>query len=156
MSWSVGSSALWGPVSKAASEKTGRRILIAEDSTANSISLLRILESLGHQVVLASSGRQALAEFGALSFDLIFMDCHMPDMDGYEATRRIRNLERKRAVPPTPIVAMTANAMEGDREACLQAGMDDYLAKPVTPEALKEKLKRNLLRHEGDLTRIAA
>jgi two-component system sensor histidine kinase/response regulator len=140
MSWSVGSSALWGPVSKASSENTGRRILIAEDSTANSISLLRTLESLGHQVVLASSGRQALAEFGALSFDLIFMDIEFPEMDAFATIRAIRDREQAEG-GHVPIIGMTEHPASADRESCLAQGMDGYNAKPVTLEDLEVFLR---------------
>jgi CheY-like chemotaxis protein len=133
-----------------------RRILLVEDNRVNQILARRLLEKQGCEIEIAGTGQEAVSAWERNSFDLIFMDCHMPDMDGYEATRRIRTFERERSLPPTRIVAMTANAMEGDREACLQAGMDDYLAKPVTPEALIEKLKRNLPKNEGNHPRVAA
>jgi CheY-like chemotaxis protein len=136
MSWSVGSSALWGPVSKAPSEKTGRRILIAEDGTANSVSLLRTLENLGHQVVLASSGRQALAEFGALSFDLIFMDIEFPEMDAFATIQAIRDREKAEG-GHVLIIGMTEHPTSTDRESCLAQGLDGYNAKPVTLEDIE-------------------
>jgi CheY-like chemotaxis protein len=75
------------------------------------------------------------------------MDCHMPEMDGFEATRRIRALEKEQSLGPIRIVALTANAMHGDREVCFQAGMDDYISKPVNMEELKALLKRNFPDH---------
>ncbi|MFN7015906.1 MAG: response regulator, partial [Fimbriimonadales bacterium] len=82
------------------------------------------------------------------SFEVILMDCQMPEMDGFEATRRIRERERQRGKPRTPIIALTANAMAEDREACAQAGMDDYLAKPFKPEMLQAVLLRWAQRSE--------
>src|SRR5439155_26180546 len=93
MSWSAGSSAIWGQVHNDSGEKTGRRILIAENNTANSILLLRTLESLNHQVVIASNGQQALAEFGGLSFDLIFIDMEYPAMDAFARMQAIRHCD---------------------------------------------------------------
>ena len=77
------------------------------------------------------------------SYDLIFMDCHMPESDGFDATRKIRILEKEQSLSPIRIVAMTANAMQGDRESCFAAGMDDYISKPVDVTELKRLLQRN-------------
>ncbi len=106
------------------------RVLVAEDNPVNSEVATIMLEELGITVVRAEDGRQALANAQADDFDLILMDCQMPEMDGFEATRRIIAHERTHDLPHTPIVALTGNAIRGDREACLEAGMDDYLAKP--------------------------
>src|SRR6185295_10162002 len=89
----------------------------------------RMLERLGYRVEVAENGVEALAILSDKSFDLVLMDCQMPEMDGFETARAIRL--REGAEKHTPIVAMTANAMQGDRERCLAAGMDDYIAKPV-------------------------
>jgi CheY-like chemotaxis protein/HPt (histidine-containing phosphotransfer) domain-containing protein len=111
------------------------RVLLVEDNAVNQLLALRMLERHGHQVTVASNGRQALASLDTESFDLVFMDIQMPEMDGFEATAAIRAWERDTG-RHLPIVAMTANAMKGDREACLAAGMDGYVAKPVSTEAL--------------------
>ena len=120
------------------------RILLVEDNLVNKKLAVRLLEKNGCAVESVGTGIDAVAAWDRGSFDLILMDCHMPDMDGYQATQAIRALERQKNRPRTRIVALTANAMEGDRHACLEAGMDDYIAKPVTPEALKLLLQRNL------------
>jgi signal transduction histidine kinase len=125
------------------------RILLVEDHIVNRKLAIRLLEKRGCQVESAGTGREAVAAWEQGAFDLILMDCHMPDMDGYQATQAIRALETKRALPRTRIVALTANAMEGDRNACLEAGMDDYIAKPVTPEALHALLQQNLRMRPG-------
>jgi two-component system, sensor histidine kinase and response regulator len=135
MSWSVGSSALWGATDDSG-QKTGRRILIAENNTANSILLLRTLESLNHQVVIASDGRQTLAEFGALSFDLIFMDMESAEMDAFATIQAIRNREKAEG-GHVPIIAMTRHPTSANREICLAQGTDGYSATPVTLEEIE-------------------
>jgi two-component system, sensor histidine kinase and response regulator len=102
---------------------------------------MRLLEKAGHQVDLVANGREAVAALDEAVYDLVFMDCQMPDMDGFEATRAIR-AEEAGTPRHTPIVALTANAMQGDRERCLTAGMDDYIAKPVTTQTLAAALER--------------
>jgi signal transduction histidine kinase/CheY-like chemotaxis protein len=111
------------------------RILVVEDNPVNQKIALRMLEKRGHPTGLAVHGGDALRRLSESQYDLIFMDCSMPEVDGFEATRRIREGEAQTG-KHIPIVAMTANAMEGDRERCLDAGMDDYLAKPVRAEQL--------------------
>jgi two-component system, sensor histidine kinase and response regulator len=119
------------------------QILVAEDNPVNQIVTLHQLRKLGCKIEIASNGLEALAAWQHGAHDMIFMDCQMPEMDGFEVTRKIRALEKERSLTPIPIVAMTASAMEGDREACLQAGMDDYISKPVKIEEIKKLLQRN-------------
>ena len=101
-----------------------------------------MLQQMGLTVLRAEDGRQAVAAATSGTFDLILMDCQMPEMDGFEATRRIVAHERAQHLAHTPIIALTANAIRGDREACLAAGMDDYLAKPFLREDLAALLDR--------------
>jgi signal transduction histidine kinase/CheY-like chemotaxis protein len=119
----------------------GRLILLAEDNPANQRLAIAQLERLGFRVDLAVNGQRALDSYAAHPnrFDLILMDCQMPEMDGFEAAQKIREMER-RLGGHVPIIAMTANAMQGDREACLAAGMDDYISKPVTIDNLRRIL----------------
>jgi signal transduction histidine kinase/CheY-like chemotaxis protein len=114
-------------------------VLLVEDNPVNQLLARRVLEADGHRVVLAENGSEAVDRSQEQDFDLILMDCMMPIMDGYEATRRLR---AQASTSQVPILAMTANAMAGDRERCLDAGMDDYLAKPVRPDALRSRIAR--------------
>jgi PAS domain S-box-containing protein len=116
------------------------RVLVAEDNEVNQKVAVRILEKLGYRVEVADNGREALMACERTRYDAVLMDGQMPGMDGYEATRRIR--EREGGGPRLPIIAMTASAMKGDREKCLEAGMDDYVSKPVTPGAVERVLRR--------------
>lgn len=118
------------------------KILLAEDGRVNQMVAIKLLEDRGHTVVLAINGHEAVAEYKTETFDAILMDVHMPDMNGYEATMAIRQLESVSGCH-TPIIAMTANAMKGDRELCLQAGMDDYISKPVRSSDLYRIIKKN-------------
>ena len=111
------------------------RVLLAEDSLVSQKLAVGLLERHGHQVVVASHGREAIAAFQSQTFDLVLMDVQMPEMDGYDATAAIRAMERGTG-KHIPIVAMTAHAMKGDRQRCLQAGMDGYIAKPIRAAAL--------------------
>ncbi len=122
-------------------QPTGARILLVEDTLVNQKVALSMLKRLGHVVTLAQNGREAVDLTAVESFAIILMDCQMPEMDGFEATSHIRRREAQGAAR-TPIVAMTAHAMQGDRERCLQAGMDDYIPKPVRREALEAVLTR--------------
>jgi two-component system, sensor histidine kinase and response regulator len=116
------------------------RILVAEDNPINQKVAVKMIEKLGYRVDVAGNGREAVEANGRIRYDLVFMDCHMPEMDGFEATRGIR--AREHGVRHTPIVAMTANAMKEDRQRCLEAGMDDYLSKPVASNSLAVVLER--------------
>ncbi len=120
----------------------GLRLLLVEDNSVNLLVAQRLLQVLGCTVTTATDGEQGLQQLQSGSFDLVLMDCQMPVLDGYSATRRWREQEAARGLPRLPIVAMTANAMAGDRERCLQAGMDDYLSKPVNRESLQACLLR--------------
>jgi len=114
------------------------RVLVAEDNVVNQKVALRMLEKLGLRADVAANGREAIAMLELLPYDLIFMDCHMPEMDGYTAAAAIRRRHGSRW--RVPIVAMTAEAMEGCREHCIAAGMDDYIAKPVKMDNLVQAL----------------
>jgi PAS domain S-box-containing protein len=120
---------------------TGLRVLVAEDNEVNQLLAVSLLEKQGHTVVVAGNGREALAALEQGAFDLVLMDVQMPEMDGLEATALIRRREQQ-AGGHLPIIAMTAHAMKGDRERCLQAGMDDYVSKPVQPRELHEAIAR--------------
>ncbi|WP_165252233.1 response regulator [Paludisphaera soli] len=117
------------------------RLLLAEDNALNQRLAVSLLEKRGHQVVVVGNGREALAAFDRGSFDAVLMDVQMPEMDGFEATAAIRARESASGAR-TPIIAMTAHAMKGDRERCLAEGMDDYVAKPLRPQELFEALER--------------
>ena len=116
-------------------------VLVAEDNEVNQKVAVKILEKLGYRVELAENGKEALAACARRRYDAVLMDGQMPGMDGYEATRRIRERET-RGGRRVPIIAMTASAMKGDREKCLESGMDDYVTKPVTPENLEAVLRK--------------
>jgi signal transduction histidine kinase/DNA-binding response OmpR family regulator/HPt (histidine-containing phosphotransfer) domain-containing protein len=116
------------------------RILLAEDNEVNQRIAVKLLERMGCRVDVAVNGQRALDALETMRYDLILMDCQMPEMDGFEATRAIRTREGDGR--RTPIVAMTANAMAGDRERCLEAGMDGYLTKPVRPDELTATLSQ--------------
>jgi signal transduction histidine kinase/CheY-like chemotaxis protein len=116
-------------------------VLVVEDSPVNRLVAVRVLERCGYRVHVVNDGREALDALSTQVYDVVLMDCQMPEVDGYEATRELR-LREQGGKRHTPVIAMTAHAMTGDRERCLEAGMDDYLAKPVRSQALVEVLER--------------
>lgn len=119
-----------------------RRILLVEDNIVNQKVALKILEKYGYRVDAVANGQEALCSLKLAPYDLVLMDCQMPVMDGYEATKEIRNSNSNVMNNKIFIIAMTANAMKGDREKCINVGMDDYIAKPINPKALKETIER--------------
>ena len=114
-------------------ERHPLRILLAEDNVVNQKLAVRLLERMGYRADVAGNGAEAIAALADGAYDLVLMDVQMPELDGLEATRRIRDRWPDR---PLRIVGLTANAMAGDREACLAAGMDDYVSKPIRPAEL--------------------
>jgi CheY-like chemotaxis protein/HPt (histidine-containing phosphotransfer) domain-containing protein len=116
------------------------RILLVEDNTVNQKVALRILERAGHRADAVGNGLEALAAMEGVPYDIVLMDIQMPEMDGFEATRRLRELEAGQR--HMPVIAMTAHALKGDRENCIQAGMDDYVAKPLHPKELLSVIDR--------------
>jgi len=133
------------PVTRHTLRESGRplRILVAEDNPINQKLAVRILGKWGHETKVAANGRAVLAQLEAEEFDLVLMDVQMPELDGLAATREIRAREQATG-RHLPIIAMTANAMKGDREACLAAGMDAYIAKPIRIEELYAAIETTL------------
>ena len=126
------------PAQPISQHQTYAHVLLAEDNKVNQKVAVRLLEKLGCRVDVAGNGLQAVEMALRHSYDMIFMDCQMPEMDGYEATQVIRQKQTQHI----PIIAMTANAMQGDKEKCLNIGMDDYVSKPVKPASVKAMLDR--------------
>jgi len=133
------------PIGPQAMPAVAARLLVAEDNAVNQRLILHQLKKLGYQANHASNGVEVLRALELTPYDLVLMDCQMPEMDGYETTRLIRGDKR---FAHLRIVAMTANAMQGDREKCLEAGMDDYLSKPTRIDELRATLARCLKRDE--------
>jgi PAS domain S-box-containing protein len=131
------------PKPATAAAERALRILLAEDNAVNQKFAVRVIEKAGHSVVVANNGREALDVWQREPFDVVLMDVQMPEMDGFTATARIRDLEKERgSTGRTPIIAMTANAMKGDRERCLEAGMDGYISKPVKRDSMFAEIDR--------------
>jgi CheY-like chemotaxis protein/HPt (histidine-containing phosphotransfer) domain-containing protein len=129
-------------------ERLPLRILLTDDNAINQKVASRLLQQLGYKADIANNGLEAVQAAERTPYDVIFMDVQMPELDGLEATRRIRARQKEAAPPqhlkqPIVIIAMTANALQGDREKCVAAGMDDYLPKPVRPETLQQVLERH-------------
>jgi CheY-like chemotaxis protein len=126
-------------------------VLLVEDNEVNRELMLTLLTESGYVAVTAENGREALEKWDAQHFDLILMDCQMPEMDGYQATAEIRRRERETRAPELriPIIALTANAVTGDRERCLAAGMDSYATKPIDAPAVLGLIRRTLLERRG-------
>ena len=129
------------PSAPALRESKKLQILLAEDNAVNQRVAARLLEKRGHRVTVAANGREALAALDQEKFDIVFMDVQMPEMDGFEATAAIRTREQRTGGRQL-VIAMTAHAMQGDRERCLQAGMDDYIAKPFGNRELSDLLAK--------------
>jgi CheY-like chemotaxis protein len=127
---------------------TVRSVLLVEDTPINQTLETILLHRLGYEVTLANNGLEAVEAFNSSSFELILMDIQMPEMGGIEATQLIRDLEKKNGLPPTPIIAVTANALKGDRELYLASGLDGYVSKPISLEALKSEIQR--LKPQGE------
>ena len=141
-------------VEPAAEETAPLRILLAEDGLANQRLAVGLLEKWGHLVTVANNGKEAVAAFQTGAFDLVLMDVQMPEMDGLQATLAIRQTEQG-GTTRVPIIAMTARAMKGDRELCLEKGMDDYLAKPIRKQQLYDLICRPALAGCSDSTSLA-
>jgi CheY-like chemotaxis protein len=128
------------PARPGAPERPKFEALVVEDNAINQMLAAALLDRLGIASTVVADGEQALERLQARRWDVVLMDCQMPVMDGYEAIRRWREMEHARGLPRTPVIALTANAMEGDRDRCLAAGMDDYLSKPIDRAALAARL----------------
>lgn len=128
------------PLTEKRGGQLSARVLVVEDNIVNQKMAVRMLDKMGCRVDVAANGSEAMEKIETSTYDLIFMDCQMPEMDGYETTAAIRR--RPNGSKHIPIIAMTAHAMQGDREKCLQAGMDDYISKPIRKESLTEMVRK--------------
>ncbi len=130
------------PVAPTGEQSLAGKVLLVEDHPVNQKVAQKLLERLGLTVDVAENGEAALEKLREQPYAMVLMDCQMPVLDGYSATRRLREIEAGQGKPRTPVIAMTAHAMSGDRERCLQAGMDDYLSKPLDRQLLEQTLAR--------------
>jgi CheY-like chemotaxis protein/HPt (histidine-containing phosphotransfer) domain-containing protein len=132
----------------------GKKVLVVEDNIINQKVIVANLAKYDIAPDLAANGQLALAMLAQNSYDLIFMDCHMPVMDGYRTTRELRLLEESRHLPHQTVIALTANALEGEQKKCLESGMDDYMTKPIVSEQLMEILAHRLGRQSAEIAPI--
>lgn len=123
-------------------QKQNVRILLVDDNVINQKIALKIVSKIGYRAEVAQNGQEAIEALNQVAYNLVFMDCQMPILDGYEATRIIRNETSRTINPKVPIVAMTAHAMKGAKEECIAAGMDDYISKPITPDTIAEMIRK--------------
>lgn len=123
------------------------KILLVEDNLVNQKVALALLEKMGYQADVTANGQEALDALNKVAYDLVLMDCQMPVKDGYETTRAIRELDGPLA--EIPIIAMTANAMAGDDEKCYDAGMNDYMTKPINSKLMAEKIQAFAKQKQG-------
>ncbi len=145
----AGTTVLPKDMAPAALAFSGLRILVAEDNPVNQKLAARLLQRLGAEVQIAHNGLDALQALREADFDAVLMDCQMPQMDGYEATRRLRGAEGTVRNPQIPVIALTAHALATDREKCLAAGMNDYLTKPINPKHLQQALTKAVPQRDG-------
>jgi signal transduction histidine kinase/CheY-like chemotaxis protein/HPt (histidine-containing phosphotransfer) domain-containing protein len=131
-----------------AEDRRSIRILVAEDNMVNQKLIMKVLEKLGHHAEIADNGLKAMEALESAHYDLVLMDCQMPDLNGYEATRMIRSPISKIENRDIPIIALTANAMQGDRDECIDSGMDDYLTKPIKAQAIADMIDKWVLAPE--------
>jgi len=117
-------------------------VLVAEDNSMNQLIAIKMLNKMGHSAVAVANGQEAIEALKQTPYDLVLMDCQMPEMDGYEATKNIRGVQS--SFRDIKIIAMTANAMAGDREKCMAAGMNDYVPKPVKAPELQAAIERTM------------
>jgi CheY-like chemotaxis protein len=118
------------------------RVLLAEDNVVNQRVAVQILSKMGHRADAVANGKEAVEALRMIPYDIVLMDCQMPEMDGFEATATVRNPGSGVRDPSIPIVALTAHAMKGDRERCIRAGMNDYVTKPIQPGELAAAIER--------------